>query len=57
MFVDQNLIVWNCQGAASNPFRNVVKGFVDMYKPKMFVLLEPRVSNVKAELVIRSLRF
>ena len=57
MFVDQNLIVWNCLGAASNPFRNVVKGFVDMYKPKMFVLLEPRVSNVKAELVIRSLRF
>ena len=27
------------------------------YKPKMFVLLEPRLSGVKAEAVIRFLKF
>ena len=35
----------------------VAKDFVEKHKPRMFVLLEPRVSGFKADSVIHSLKF
>ena len=55
--MDYKIIVWNCQGAGSNQFRRMVKSLVDMHRPRMLVLLEPRISGIKAERVIKYLRF
>lgn len=55
--MNNKIIVWNCQGVASKKFHRVVKSFVNIHKPNMFVLLEPRVSGIKAELVIKALHF
>ena len=44
-------MIWNCQGAASNRFRSVLKMFLDVHKPCVLVLLEPRISGIKTELL------
>ena len=50
-------MVWNCQGAASKSFRSVIKSLIAIHKPCMLVLLEPRISKIKAELLIHFLKF
>ena len=37
--MDQNIIIWNCQGAASKRFRMVAKKFVVKHKPRILVML------------------
>ena len=56
-FMDRKILVWNCQGAASKSFRRVVKLLIDIHKSCMLVLLEPRISGIKAELLIHFLKF
>ena len=46
-FMDKKIMVWNCQGAASKNFRNVIKSLIAIHKPDMLVLLEPRISGIK----------
>ena len=55
--MDFGIIVWNCQGANGNKFIRTIHCFVDQYKLKILVLLEPRISGIKANRVIKSLRF
>ena len=55
--MDKKILIWNCQGAASRKFRNVVKSLIDIHKPDMLVLLEPRISGIKAERLIHFLKF
>ena len=50
-------MAWNCQGVASSDFQSVLKSFIAIHRPDMVVLLEPRISGFKADLVIRSLKF
>ena len=52
ILMDNKIMVWNCQGAASKRFKQVTKSFIDVHKPNMLVLLEPRISGVGAERVI-----
>ena len=55
--MEKKIMIWNCQGAASSGFQRVFKSFIEINKPGMVVLLEPRISGLKAKLVIRSLKF
>ena len=52
-----SIITWNCQGALDRRFPSILNTYVDTYKPDIFVLLEPRISGVKADRVIKKLRF
>ena len=56
-FMNKKILVWNCQGAASKNFRSVVKSLIEIHKPEMLVLLEPCISGIKVELLIRFLKF
>ena len=51
------IIVWNVQGAAGHVFKSVAKSFIDVHKPKIFAMVEPRINGVKAEKVIKGLKF
>ena len=51
------IIVWNVQGAAGHVFKSVAKPFINVHKPKIFVMVEPRISGVKAEKVTKGLKF
>ena len=56
-FMDKKILVWNCQGAASKKFCSVVNSLIEIHKPEMLMLLEPRISGIKAELLIHFLKF
>ncbi|XP_019151953.1 PREDICTED: uncharacterized protein LOC109148673 [Ipomoea nil] len=43
-----NLLVWNCQGAASRKFRRILGNFTKVYKPEIVCLLETKVSGAQA---------
>ncbi|XP_019157735.1 PREDICTED: uncharacterized protein LOC109154388 [Ipomoea nil] len=43
-----NVLVWNCQGAASKVFRRTLKNYLREFKPTVLCLLEPRVSGDNA---------
>lgn len=51
MIVFIEIMSWDCQGAASNGFMTVLKNFVKHNKPKIIVLLEPRISGVQPDRV------
>lgn len=55
--LDCAFLVWNCQGVAKVGFKHVLKSFVKIYKPILVALLEPRITGMKAEKVIKSLGF
>ena len=42
---------------ASRKFRSVVKSLIEIHKPDMLELLEPRISGIKVELLICFLKF
>ena len=48
---------WNTQGAASLLFRRTFSMMVKNYKPSMVVLLEPRISGLKADAFIKKSGF
>lgn len=50
-------MTWNCQGAASKPFRRALKMFVRMYNPAIVCLLEPKVSGDQANSICSSFGF
>ena len=55
--MDCGIFIWNCQGANGSKFVRTMRCFVDEYKAKILVLLEPRISGSKADRVIRMLGF
>ena len=53
--MDCDIFIWNCQGANGSKFVRTMLCFLDKYKPKILVLLEPRISGFKADRVIKNL--
>lgn len=49
------IVVWNCRGAGSRDFRRHAKELLRNHKPEVFILIETRVRNCKAEKIIRKL--
>ncbi|KAI9119114.1 hypothetical protein K1719_009789 [Acacia pycnantha] len=52
-----SIITWNCQGAFDKKFPSIFKSFVANYKADILLLLEPRISDAKADSVIKKLGF
>lgn len=50
-------LVWNCQGAASKRFSNVIRDLVAFINNLVIVLVEPRISGWKAEKVINKIGY
>ncbi|XP_050217262.1 uncharacterized protein LOC126668089 [Mercurialis annua] len=48
-----NFFIWNCQGAAKNDFLRTFISFCDCYNPSLVVLVEPRISGLKADKIIK----
>ncbi|XP_019198960.1 PREDICTED: uncharacterized protein LOC109192713 [Ipomoea nil] len=52
-----NVLVWNCQGAASRSFRRTLKQYLREHKSVITCLLEPRVSGSQANDICFDLGF
>ncbi|XP_019178147.1 PREDICTED: uncharacterized protein LOC109173368 [Ipomoea nil] len=52
-----SVLVWNCQGAASQPFRRTLKQYLREHKLVIACLLEPRVSGSHANEICFDLDF
>ena len=52
-----SIMFWNVQGAASGEFRRSFKTMIKNYNPSMVVLMEPRISGVKADDFIKKSGF
>ncbi|KAJ4839856.1 hypothetical protein Tsubulata_030162 [Turnera subulata] len=52
-----SVLSWNCQGAAKRQFCRLCKEICREERPDIVIVVEPRISGVKAERVIRRLRF
>lgn len=50
-----SIFVWNCQGAAANKFHTVLRSFIQGYKPDVVVLVEPRISGLHADKVVKKI--
>ena len=55
--MDCGFFIWNCQGANGNNFSHTMRCFAKQYRPKVLVLLKPRISGIKANRVIKGLGF
>ena len=53
--MDCEIFVWNCQGANGNKFSHTMRCLVKQYKPKILMLLEPRISGIKEDRVVKGL--
>ncbi|XVF58991.1 hypothetical protein PTKIN_Ptkin07bG0237900 [Pterospermum kingtungense] len=56
-FIMMNILVWNCQVAASKEFYYVLKDFIQKYKVNILGFLEPRVSRTQVDLVCKGIGF
>ena len=56
-FMMISIMYWNVQGAASANFRRFFRTIVKSYNPSMVVLMEPRISGVKANEFIKKSGF
>lgn len=52
-----SIITWNCQGAADKQFPSIFKLYVANNKPDIFVLVEPKISEIKSDSVIRKISY
>lgn len=52
-----SIMYWNVQGAASGEFRRSFRTIVKNYNPSFVVLMEPRISGVKADEFIKKSGF
>lgn len=50
-------LVWNCQGAASKTFRRTLKQILNVHKPSLLCLIEPKVSGNQANSICLNLGF
>lgn len=53
--VGGNLICWNCRGAKCSDFLREMKDLLRLYKTCIVVLIEPKISGVKADIVCKNL--
>ncbi|XP_073046080.1 uncharacterized protein [Primulina eburnea] len=52
-----NLMVWNCQGAASKDLNRYLKDMIKYHNPKIVGLLEPRVSGTHADAICNKMKY
>ncbi|PPD84828.1 hypothetical protein GOBAR_DD18234 [Gossypium barbadense] len=52
---DIDIIVWNCQGTGHPNFHRFLKEYLREFDPRVVVLVETRVSGVKADKVIKNI--
>ena len=52
-----NVLVWNCRGAMKLLFRKTVMDLVDWHNPIVKVIMETRLSGVRADEIIETLPF
>lgn len=57
IFMTISILFWNVQGAASGNFRRSFKTVAKNYKLSMVVVMEPRVSGMKADEFIKKSGF
>lgn len=50
-----NLLLWNARGAGNKGFMNSVRDLIRHHKVDLLVILEPRISGSKADIVISHL--
>ncbi|XP_019178992.1 PREDICTED: uncharacterized protein LOC109174182 [Ipomoea nil] len=50
-------LLWNCQGASGRPFRRTLKHILQVYKPNILGLFEPKVSGDQANRICSQLGF
>lgn len=55
LFMKSDIIVWNCQGAASVNFHKVLKEYFREFNPNLVVLVETKVSSIQGNRVIQSI--
>lgn len=53
----RKLLSWNCRGAGDFKFMQAVKDLVQLHKPSIVVLLEPKISGGDADKVIKKIGF
>ncbi|XP_073045682.1 uncharacterized protein [Primulina eburnea] len=52
-----NLLIWNCQGAASKAINRVIKDVKRRFNPRILGLIEPRVSGYQADEICKKMGF
>lgn len=52
-----SIMFWNCQRVLSQGFRRTFNGLVKNYNPTLVAVFEPRVSDIKADNLIRKSGF
>ncbi|XP_019199146.1 PREDICTED: uncharacterized protein LOC109192895 [Ipomoea nil] len=52
-----DLFLWNCQGASGKPFHRVLKNLLQVYKPNVMGIFEPKVSGHQANTICSKLGF
>ena len=55
LFISMSIFIWNCQGAANPKFIATLRSFLQNLKPLMVVLVEPRISGVRADKAIKKI--
>lgn len=50
-----NNLVWNCRGAGGGDFPYLIKDLMKVYKIHFIAILEPIISGIRAEKVIRKI--
>lgn len=53
MIEDERIICWSCRGAASKEFVCEMKEILRAYKPRIVILIEPRVSGEVADRIYK----
>ncbi|XP_058766533.1 uncharacterized protein LOC131640142 [Vicia villosa] len=57
MNTNNNIITWNCRGAAGKDFYRYVKHFNDVYKPIILVIMETRCDPHRAAKTLKKIGF
>lgn len=57
LFMNLNIICWNCRGAASKHFHRICKDLCREYKADILIILEPRCSGDKATKLVERMGF
>lgn len=57
MVENNNIITWNCRGAAGKDFYRYVKQYIVVYKPNILVIMETRCEPNRVAKVLKKLGF
>ena len=52
-----NILIWNCKGAMKPSFRSSIYDLTSFHSPGIIVVTETRISNSKANDILRSLPY